>query len=81
MLGRLRMSVAAAKSEYESLSNEVFGKRRHLKYYKFSHRKLEDVIKRVVEKHTLTCDKSSDGMTLMTDPTPDVDRKRPYCRR
>ncbi|KAI7355734.1 hypothetical protein KC320_g2649 [Hortaea werneckii] len=74
------MSVAAAKSEYESLSNEVFGKRRHLKYYKFSHRKLEDVIKRVVEKHTLTCDKSSDGMTLMTDPQPAVDRKRPYCR-
>ncbi|RMX93257.1 hypothetical protein D0868_12955 [Hortaea werneckii] len=81
MLGRLRMSVAAAKSAYESLSNDVFGKRRHLKYYQFSHRRLEDVIKRVVEKHSLASDKSSDGMTLMTDPKPDVDRKRPYCRR
>ncbi|KAI6817961.1 hypothetical protein KC340_g7533 [Hortaea werneckii] len=74
------MSVAAAKSAYESLSNDVFGKRRHLKYYQFSHRKLEDVIKRVVERNRLASDESSDGMTLMTDPTPDVDRKRPYCR-
>ena len=75
------MSVAAAKSAYESLSNVVFGKRRHLKYYQFSHRKLEDVIKRVVERNRLASDESSDGMTLMTDPTPDVDLKRPYCRR
>lgn len=75
------MSLAAAKSAYESLSNDVFGKRRHLKYYQFSHRKLEDVIKRVVERNRLASDESSDGMTLMTDPTPDVDRKRPYCRR
>ncbi|KAI7464465.1 hypothetical protein KC357_g3977 [Hortaea werneckii] len=80
MLGRLRMSVAAAKSAYESLSNDVFGRRRHLKYYQFSHRKLEEVIRRVVERHRLASDESSDGMTLMTDPRPDVDRKRPYCR-
>ncbi|KAI6903300.1 hypothetical protein KC318_g7033 [Hortaea werneckii] len=81
MLGRLRMSVADAKSAYESLSNEVFGKRRRLKYYQFSHRKLEEVIKGVVAMNRLTSDESNDGMTLTADPASDVDRKRPYCRR
>ncbi|OTA38340.1 hypothetical protein BTJ68_01747 [Hortaea werneckii EXF-2000] len=80
MLGRLRMSVAAAKNAYESLSNDVFGIRRPLKYYQFNHRKLEEVIKRVVRENRLASDEPSDGMTLMTDPARDVDRKRPYCR-
>lgn len=81
MLGRLRMSVAAAKSAYESLSNEVFGKRRPLKYHQFNHRKFEEVIQRVIGENCLESDKSSGGMTLMTDPALDVDCKRPYCRR
>ena len=51
MLGRLRMTVRECLIEYKNLGNLVFGHRRPLHYYRYSHKKLEASIKDVVMRH------------------------------
>ena len=51
MLGRLRMTVRECLMEYKNLGNLMFGHRRLLHYYRYSHKKLEASIKDVVVQH------------------------------
>jgi len=49
MLGRLRMTVIRCLRAYERLGTKVFGHRRLLHYYRYSHKKLEEAFKDVIE--------------------------------
>lgn len=51
MLGRLRMTVTQCLHDYMNLGNKVFGRRRPLHYYRYSHKKLERSIKDVVMRN------------------------------
>ena len=51
MVGRLRMSVDAAKDKYAELGRNVFGRSRWWRTSKYDHKPLEEAVKEVVRLH------------------------------
>ncbi|KAF1981822.1 FabD/lysophospholipase-like protein, partial [Aulographum hederae CBS 113979] len=69
MLGRLQMKIEDCLLEFRRLGQDVFGKRRALKWNQYSHEKLEAVISRVVDDY---CRDGRRGSPLrMNHPTVD----------
>ncbi len=65
MLGRLRMTVVHCLEEYKELGDEVFGKRRLLYYYRYSHKKLQKLIKSVVRRFCEDVETNGRGDDMM----------------
>jgi hypothetical protein len=65
MLGRLRMTVVQCLHEYKILGNLVFGHRRLLYYYRYSHKKLEGSVKDVVMRNCADPGSAGHGDDMM----------------
>jgi hypothetical protein len=65
MLGRLRMTVVQCLHDYKILGTLVFGHRRLLHYYRYSHKKLESSVKDVVMRNCADTGSAGHGDDMM----------------
>jgi hypothetical protein len=76
MLGRLRMTVVQCLHDYKILGKLVFGHRRLLHYYRYSHKKLENSVKDVVMRNCADPGSAGRGDDMMYQD----DTDRTACR-
>ena|SRR2546421_7575428 len=76
MLGRLRMTVIQCMREYKRIGTKVFGHRRLLHYYRYSHKKLEAAFKDVIERNCHDAGSAGRGDDMMYQD----DADRTSCR-